>query len=133
MDMATIVCARFDQQAGAQHAVAALVNAGFGAERISSFYRTGQGRETSTTLADEAVQSPGSSEADNGSEWGAGLGAAVGAGAGVLAMPVLGPAAIVAAAGIGAYAGSLYGALGHMDEEPSPEGKAPAHAPAAAD
>jgi hypothetical protein len=39
-------------------------------------------------------------------------------------LPILGPAAAVAGAGIGAYTGSLYGALGNVGEATGPDADA---------
>ena len=53
---------------------------------------------------------------------GALIGGAVGTTVGLATLPVLGPAAVVAGVGVGAYVGSLYGALGQLGEvEPRKE------------
>ncbi|MBC7779713.1 MAG: hypothetical protein H7125_06340 [Proteobacteria bacterium] len=115
--MGTIASARFDGQAAAAQTVTALVEAGYPRDRISTFYLTPPGAHDPAVEDEVIADSPGAEEAGGGSASGAGIGAVVGAAAAVAATPLIGPLAIVAGAGIGAYTGSLYGALGGMENK----------------
>jgi len=124
--MAIVVCASFDQQAAADHAAEAIAAAGFARDGIQTFYLAapGQHDRSSLPLADphvsaEAVPAEQTAKA-------AGAGALIGLTAAVIAVPLVGPLAIAAGAGVGAYAGSLYGALGALPDDTRDRHEAPA-------
>lgn len=114
--MTPIIAGRFEQEAQAGQAVAALRKQGFAAEDITSFYLNPPGQHAMFPVGGEQDASHGATEAHSGALKGAAIGGAVGLGVGVAAAPLVGPMDAPAAAGAGAYVGSLAGALGDMGE-----------------
>jgi len=114
--MTTIITGNFQQQDEAQRALSDLAGAGFAADQTTTFFVNPPGQHDLYPIGGDEDESPGTENAASGSASGAAVGLAT--------LPVLGPGAAVAAAGVGAYAGSLYGALGNTDDKKNP--KAPA-------
>lgn len=115
-----IISGRFQEQTQAEHAVAALKRAGFAPSQIASFYVGAAGQHDLHPFGGDEEQSPGTEHAPRGAAQGAALGAVAGVISGGAALPVLGPVAIAAGITIGAWAGSLYGALSATDETATP-------------
>jgi hypothetical protein len=115
--MTPIIAGRFEQEAQAEAAVAALRHGGFDAADVTVFFVNPAGQHTTYLIGGDRDASPGAKHAHGGALKGAAVGTTVGVG--LAASPVLGPAAVVAGAGVGAYAGSLVGALGKMEEKPA--------------
>lgn len=121
--MAKLVTGRFDDVHDVERALAALAAAGYRREHYGAFYVTPPGQHDMLPIGGDAVHDAGTA----GSGAGAAAGAAVGGTAGIAlvtvaaaALPVAGIAALFAAAGLGAYVGSLIGAMsqaGHVDAE----------------
>jgi hypothetical protein len=114
-----IIAGRFEQEAQAEAAVAALRHGGFDAADVTVFFVNPAGQHATYLIGGDRDASPGAKQAYGGALKGAAVGTTVGAGVGLAASPILGPAAVVAGAGVGAYAGSLVGALGKMEEKPA--------------
>lgn len=101
--MSTIIAARFRQQEQVQAAIAALHDAGFADQAISSFYVNPPGQHDRYRLGGDHNKSEGAEETDKGMLAGGAAGAAVG----LVALPVVGPLG----AFVGAYVGSFLGGL----------------------
>ena len=121
--MAKLITGRFQDVDQVERALAAIAQAGFDRRRYGVFYVTPPGQHARLPLGGDAYRSAGT--ADSGP--GAAAGAAIGGGAGLamgavaaLAFPVAGLAALLAGTGVGAYVGSLMGAMS-QSEHPHPE------------
>jgi hypothetical protein len=119
--MPNIVAGRFEQQADAEAALAALQRAGFGRDQVTSFFVNPPGQHAQFPVGGDRAASPGAKTAGVGAAAGAAVGGVVGLGVGLAATTVVGPAAVPAAAGVGAYVGALAGALGKMEDSPAQE------------
>lgn len=106
----------FHEQAKAEVATTALLQTGFPRELISVFYVNSQGQHALHPVGGDEDESPGTHEAKSGTAAGALTGGGAGAILGALTLPVLGPAGPVLGAAVGAYGGSLVGALNRMEE-----------------
>ena len=115
--MTPIIAGRFEQEAQAEAAVAALRRGGFDADDVTVFFVNPAGQHATYPIGGDRDASPGAKHAYSGVLKSVAVGTAVGVGVGLAASPALGPAAVVAGAGVGAYAGSLVGALGNMEEK----------------
>lgn len=115
--MSTIIAGRFQQQEQAAQVLAALTNSGFSAEEVTTFYVNPPGQHDLHLGGGDEKASPGARESGKGAAKGASVGGAVGLAAGLAAMPIVGPAGLVAAAGVGAYTGSLGGAMESTDKQ----------------
>ncbi|HXL83712.1 MAG TPA: hypothetical protein VN989_06250 [Casimicrobiaceae bacterium] len=118
--MTPIIAGRFEQEAQAEGAAAALRHGGFDAADVTVFFVNPAGQHATYPIGGDRDPSPGAKHAHSGALKGAAIGTAVGVGVGLAASPLMGPAAVVAGAGAGTYAGSLVGALGKMEEKPAP-------------
>jgi len=114
--MDTIITGNFIQQTQADAVLARLAGAGFGKDRMVSFFVNPPGQHDRQPGAAEGEGTLGAEHAAAGSAAGATLGAAIGVAVGLATLPVMGPGAIIASVGAGAYGGSLYGALGATEE-----------------
>ena len=119
--MTIIITGNFEQQDKAQRALSDLAGAGFAVDQTATFFVNPAGQHDLFPIGGDEDESPGTEDAAGGSASGAAIGGAVGVAVGLATLPVLGPGAAVAAAGVGAYAGSLYGALGNTDDKKNPE------------
>jgi len=114
--MADIIAGRFDTQARADDAIAALKSAGFASSEITSFYVTPPGQHATYPIGGDAHHDEGTKDSGKtagaaaaiGSVTGLALGAATGA---ALGEPSLTAAGAIAGTGIGGYVGSLAGGL----------------------
>ena len=113
--MATIIAGRFEQQEQAEHAVAELVRAGFGKDRIASFFINPPGQHDQYPIGGDEDESPGAHDAKSSAMIGAAAGTGIGLAAGLVTLPLLGPGAAIAGVGACAYIGSLVGALNEMN------------------
>lgn len=119
--MTTIITGTFQQQDDARQARCDLLDAGFAAEQTTTFFVNPPGQHDLYPIGGDADESPGTEDAAAGAASGAAFGGAIGVAVGLVTVPVLGLGAPVAGAGVGAYAGSLYGALGNTDDKNNPE------------
>ncbi|MBC7414533.1 MAG: hypothetical protein H7327_06325 [Herminiimonas sp.] len=115
--MFNIIAGRFKEQDQATRALDALVDAGFAAERICSFYLNPPGQHNLYSVGGDRDESPGAHEAGTGIAAGAVTGGAVGAGVGMLGAPVFGPVGPAVGALVGAHVGGLIGSLTQMKEK----------------
>jgi hypothetical protein len=106
--MSTIIAGHFQLQDEVEQARAALVEAGFDADRISGFYLNQPGQHDMTAIGGDNLQSPGAKEAPTGVVQGAATGGAVGVAVGAATSPVTGPLGPVVGALLGAHVGSLF-------------------------
>jgi hypothetical protein len=114
--MARIIAGRFETQAQADNAIAALRAAGVSASDVSSFYISAPGQHATYPVGGDAHHDEGTKEsgakagagAAVGSVTGLALGTATGA---ALGEPGFTAAGAIAGAGIGGYVGSLAGGL----------------------
>ncbi len=126
--MKTIISGNFAQLPDAKQALADFSNAGFSLDQTTTFFvfPIEQGELQSHRSGDESgVDGPAQGAASGAAAGGAvgiAAGGAIGVAVGLAALPVLGPMAPVAAAGVGAYVGSLSGALANMEDK---DGAAP--------
>jgi len=119
--MATLITGRFEDVDGVERAIAALHSAGFRREQFGTFYVAPPGQHDKLPLGGDALHDAGTEDSGRG----AAAGAAVGGGAGIalgavaaVALPVVGLAAVLAGAGLGAYVGSLMGAMSQVKDVP---------------
>ena len=118
--MTIIITGNFEQQDKAQRALSDLAGAGFAVDQTATFFVNPAGQHDLFPIGGDEDESPGTEDAAGGSASGAAIGGAVGVAVGLATLRCR-PGAAVAAAGVGAYAGSLYGALGNTDDKKNPE------------
>lgn len=113
--MSKLIAGRFETQAAADAATAALAGAGFRPDEYGSFYMTPPGQHAQYPIGGDAHHDEGSKHSGKTAAVGGIVGGVAGLAAGGLAAaagaPGLAPAAAIAGAGVGAYAGSLAGGL----------------------
>ena len=114
--MTTIIAGGFTTSDAAERAMQRLIAAGVNDDNLCSFRVNPPGEHEGLPTGGDRHESPGATEAGEGSVKGAAIGAVAGAAAGAVASTVLGPVAIAGGAGVGAYTGALVGALGSMDK-----------------
>ena len=122
--MTTIIAGTYQQQDQAQAAAAQLARAGFPAAEMTMFFVNPPGQNARYPIGGDKEESSGTHEAPTGAAAGAAVGGVIGAAVGLATLPVLGPAAPVAGAGIGAYTGSLYGTLNKVGDATGPDADA---------
>lgn len=106
--MTTIIAGHFQLQEDALRTCDALRQAGFAAERISTFYSNPPGQHAVIPTGGDRIASPGAEETPQGLAKGEVTGAAVGAALGAATIPVTGPVGPVLGGLLGAHVGSLY-------------------------
>ena len=114
--MKTLIVGHYGQQTDADNAARELLRAGFPAAELGLFYFNPQGQHATYPIGGDENESPGTHDAKGGAVRGAVGGVGAGTLVGAATIPVLGPAAPLFGAAIGAYAGSLVGALKNMEE-----------------
>lgn len=116
--MSKIIAGRFDQQAEVDSARAALQEAGVDAERIASFFVNPPGQHDRYPIGGDHDKSRGAQDSAGGLEAGGVVGGGtIGMAIGAVAMPLVGPAGLVAGALVGAHLGNLVGSLSQMDDD----------------
>lgn len=118
--MGTIIAGHFQLQDEIADARLALLDAGYAANRISSFYVNPPGQHDLYELGGDHDKSPGAKESDEGVVQGGAAGAVAGALAGAATIPITGPVGPVVGALVGAHVGSLY-SLNKMKERGEPD------------
>lgn len=118
--MSTIIAGHFQLQDEIDAARRGLLEAGFAADRITTFYLNPQGQHDAHELGGDHDKSPGARESDEGVLQGGGAGAVAGVVAGSAALPLAGPLAPVVGALVGAHVGSLF-SLSKMKDAGEPE------------
>ena len=114
--MQTLIVGHYGQQTEADNAARELLRAGFPAAEMCVFYFNPQGQHATYPIGGDENESPGTHEAKGGAVRGAVGGVGAGTLVGAATIPVLGPAAPLFGAAVGAYTGSLVGALKNMEE-----------------
>jgi hypothetical protein len=112
--MARLIVGRFDDVDGVGRAVKALAAAGFAREEYGVFYSAPPGQHDLHPIGGDAHSDEGAKDAGKGAAAGAAVGGAAGlalGGIAAAAIPIAGVAALLAGLGIGAYTGSLMGAM----------------------
>jgi len=127
--MNTIIAGRFTEQAQADMAVDALLATGFQRDQIAKFFCNPAGQHDLHGTPDDPEASAGAHHAGTGAGVGAATGLGVGTVVGLATIPVLGPGAALAGAAMGAYVGSLAGALEKMGDHGHPVGDSVASGP----
>jgi hypothetical protein len=112
--MDNIIAGRFQTQDQSQDALQQLRDAGFADAALTTFFVNPAGQHDLYPLGGDEDASPGAGGAAGGAEAGVAAGAAAGLAVGLAAAPFLGPAAVIAAAGVGAYTGSLGGTFSQL-------------------
>jgi hypothetical protein len=111
-----LVAAVFDEQAQADAAAGSLHSVGLSDADVAQLVLSAPGQHAGYPIGGDVEKDPGARHGEGGALTGAAVGGAAGAVAGVAAATVLGPLAAVATTAIGAYAGSLAGALDRMHD-----------------
>lgn len=110
--MSKIVAGRFNDLAGAEAVLRALPGAGFQRSEFESFFVTPPGQHAIYPVGGDSHSDEGAKEAGNGAMRGALVGGAIGLVAGMAAYMAFDQMiTILAGIGLGAYVGSLLGAL----------------------
>lgn len=112
--MTKLIAGRFSEQEQAENASARLVRSGFSPRDMSLFYVNPQGQHDLHPVGGDRDESPGTHHASSGAVAGVAGGVGMGTLVGAATIPVLGPAGPLMGAAIGAYTGSLVGALNTM-------------------
>jgi len=134
--MAVIVSGTFADVSAVDRALVHLAGAGVPASEThqsfldASAATTKEIERVDDAQKDVADEHAAASGAASGAAAGAAVGVVVGAAVGLATLPFLGPIAPVAAAGVGAYVGSLGGALANMPEDSSSQSQAVSASPA---
>lgn len=132
---ATIIAGNFEDNTRATDAVKALIDRGAASTQVCVFFLNPPGQHAIYGIGGRN-ESPGARQSDTGALKGAAVGGAAGLGLGAAAAATtaaLGPIAALAALGVGAYTGSLVGALSksgtHAEREAGePKKPPPRHA-----
>lgn len=118
--MATIIAGELTTMEESERAAARLRDAGFDESAVSIFMLNAPGQHALHPVGGDEDADRGAEQAGTGAVSGAVVGAAVGLGAGAVAMAAadLGPAMAATATAVGAYTGSLIGAMNKTGDEP---------------
>jgi hypothetical protein len=113
--MSRIIAGRFETQAAADVAALALADAGFARNEYGTFYMTPPGQHAQHPIGGDAHHDEGTKHSGGKAAVGGLIGGVAGLAAGGVAAaagePGLVAPAVIAGAGVGAYAGSLQGGL----------------------
>lgn len=118
--MSTIIAGGFETLQKADVALQRLSAAGVPREFMCTYRVNPPGMHDRTPIGGDRDESPGAKHVEGGSAKGVAVGTAAGLALGAAMTPFLGPLAVAAGAGVGAYTGSLLGGLKETDEEPQP-------------
>ena len=113
--MSKIVAGRFKEPAGAEAVLRALPDQGFQHSEFEMFFVTPPGQHGTFPIGGDVFSDEGAKQGGSGAVIGALIGAAIGLGAGVIAYLLLDQyLVILALIAVGAYVGSLIGAMSRM-------------------
>ena len=113
--MSRIVAGRFKEPAGAEAVLRALPDQGFQRSEFEMFFVTPPGQHATFPIGGDVFSDEGAKKGGSGAVIGALIGAAIGLGAGVIAYLLLDQyLVILALIAVGAYVGSLIGAMSRM-------------------
>ena len=119
--MTQILSGQFDDFERADLLVTELESLGVNPENIQKFVLNAPGQHDRYPIGGDEDADPIARGGETGAATGAVLGGAGGIALGAAAIPVVGPASVVAGLANGAYTGSLAGALNIMGKHPGPE------------
>ncbi len=131
--MSTIIAGRYPTFEQAQRAQSLLADRGFAEQDVCIFYVNPPGRHDQTAIGGDQFADPGTRRSTRGVIVGAVVGAIVGVvfgAAGAAASTSMQALIFLVATGIGAYAGSLIGALETTTHKPAEGADAPHQRPA---
>ena len=112
IDMARIVAARLEHTTDVDSVLRALASQGFQQSEFQSFYVNPRGQHALYTLGGDAYSDEGAKRGGIGALTGAAIGGVIGLGAGFGASIIIDSSlAVLVGGAVGAYVGSLYGAL----------------------
>jgi hypothetical protein len=113
--MSLIVAGRFDTFPQAERTAQALFDHGFAHEDVTLFFVNPPGQHARFPIGGDVSTDPGAKDAPKGAIEGVAIGAVVGAIAGVAIFAITDMPMLISAiaAGVGAYVGSMIGALSH--------------------
>jgi len=117
----TIIAGNFALKQDADVLISRLLAGGTLQEDIHCFALNPPGQHGLFPIGGDQDADKLASGGDSGALKGAAIGAVVGMGAGIAAASLLGPAAIVGGAAVGAYTGSVAGAMNSMGDKVDPE------------
>lgn len=118
--MSTIIAGHFQLQDETDSARAALLEAGYPAAGVSTFFVNPAGQHDVPPLGHDKENSIGAKEVEPGLAQGMTVGAMAGAAIGAATIPVTGPLGPVVGALVGGHVGSLY-SFSHLKEAGEPE------------
>ena len=118
--MSNIIAGGFENIEYGNRALQRLSEAGVDKEYICTYRVNPPGMHDRMPIGGDRDASPGTRHEGGNAAKGAAIGAAAGLAAGAAMTPFLGPAAIAAGVGVGAYTASLVGGLKGTDNEPQP-------------
>lgn len=121
--MKTLIVGRFSRYDQGETAALALQQVGFSADEMSLFYINPQGQHDLHALGGDEDESAGTHHAGSHAIASAAGGVGIGGMIGLATLPVLGPAGPLLGAAVGAYTGSLVGALGGMKQSEEAAGE----------
>lgn len=114
--MTALITGNFQDTALATKVLAELNQAGFNRAQFSAMPVGVSNPQLASQMRGHPEEELSAENAGVGAASGAAIGGAIGIVAGLAALPVLGPA-VIATGAVGAYAGSLVGALNGLDDE----------------
>lgn len=123
-----IIAGNFENGTQATEAVQELVHGGVPPGEVCVFFLNPPGQHATYPVGGDRAESPGARQSDTGAIKGAAIGGAAGLAAGAAAAAAtaaLGPIAVLAGLGVGAYTGSLAGALSESGKGPEREAGEP--------
>src|SRR5471030_3202589 len=112
--MSLIIAGHFPTKSRADLAVETLLASGIRHDSMCTFALNPPGQHGKFPIGGDHDESKGAAHAGRSAATGAAIGGVVGATAGVAAAAAIGPVAIVGGAAVGAYLGSLAGALDQL-------------------
>lgn len=118
--MSTIIAGGFENIEYGNRALQRLGELGVPKEYLCTYRVNPPGMHDRTPIGGDRDASPGTRHEHSNAAKGAAVGAAAGLAAGAAMTPFLGPAAIAAGVGVGAYTASLVGGLSGTEKEAQP-------------
>lgn len=115
--MTILITGNFQKQRPMRPVLSALKDAGFAPDQTTTFFVSPLGLREKVALEEEAQDVAANEHSGAGAVKGAAVGGFVGVAVGIATLPLLGPGAAVAAVGVGAYTGSLVGALNSLQDK----------------
>jgi hypothetical protein len=119
-DVTTILLGQFDDLECAERVAADLRLVGIAGDDIDQFILNAAGQHDQHPLGGDEDADGQARDGDEGAVAGAALGGAAGLAVGAAAVPIVGPLAALAGLAVGAYTGSLAGAVNTMGDDDDP-------------